>query len=117
MQITDAVQKHRVSKYLGEIQYYPKYKILDQSEFTAPDKINMAAKLEFPFGRVENILGKGENAGTCIFSFSQNIFKSLLPEGCLKLGLCGKELNAQSVQKLVLQTFQCIELNESIKNK
>ena len=35
--------------------------------------------------RVENIVGKGENAG------SHNVFKRF-PRGLLKSGLCGKEL-------------------------
>ena len=43
----------------------PNNKILDQSKLKgfADNKINMAQKLKFVFGRVENIVGKGENAG------------------------------------------------------
>ena len=39
--------------------------ILDFSNFkaSADDKINVTRKLKFNFGRVENIVGKGENAG------------------------------------------------------
>ena len=36
------------------------------------------------FDRAENILGKGENAGNSIFSFSKNIFKWPLFQGHLK---------------------------------
>ena len=53
------------------------------------DNKNMNKKLKFGLGRVENIVGKGENAGTSIFSFSHNVFKSPLFRGCLKQGLCG----------------------------
>ena len=39
--------------------------IVDQSDFKplADDKINVTEKLKFVLGMVENILGKGENAG------------------------------------------------------
>ena len=43
----------------------------------------------FVFEWVENIVGKGENAG---FSFSHSVFKRLLSQGREKWGLCGKEL-------------------------
>ena len=39
----------------------------------ADDKINVNKKIEIGLGRVENIVGKGENAG-----FSYNVFKMLL---------------------------------------
>ena len=42
-------------------------------------------KIEVCLGKVENILGKGENAGTSIFSFSQNVFKRPFPQGSLKV--------------------------------
>ena len=40
-------------------------KILDQSKLKecADDKINATEKLKFVLGRVDNIVGKGENAG------------------------------------------------------
>ena len=40
-------------------------KFLDWSKLKAyaDDKINITEKLKFVFGRVENIVGKGENAG------------------------------------------------------
>ena len=39
--------------------------VLDKSEFKAckDDKINVAEKLKFALGRIENIVEKGENAG------------------------------------------------------
>ena len=48
----------------------------------ADDKIYVAKKLKFALGRVENIVGKGEN-----------VFKSLFIKGHEKSGSCGKELN------------------------
>ena len=43
----------------------PNYKILDGSKLKpfAGDKINVAYELKFVLERVENIVGKGENAG------------------------------------------------------
>ena len=43
----------------------PNDKIFDSSKLKAfaEDKINMSEKLEFVLGRVEKIVGKGENAG------------------------------------------------------
>ena len=62
----------------GEL--FNKQQILDYSKLKAfaDDKINLIEKLKFVLGRLENIMGKGENAGY----------------QCLqKSGLCGKELN------------------------
>ena len=43
----------------------PNNKIFDCSKLKAfpDDKLNLAEKLKFVFGRIENIMGKGENAG------------------------------------------------------
>ena len=43
----------------------PNDKISDRSKLKAfaDDKINVIEKMKFVFGRVENIVGKGENAG------------------------------------------------------
>ena len=43
---------------------------------------------------------------TSIISFSHNVFKGFLPQGHLKLGLCGKELNNDS----------CICINKLLPN-
>ena len=53
---------------------------------SANDKIIGTQKFE----RVENIVGKGGNAG--IFSFSHNVLESFLSQDRYKSGLCGKEL-------------------------
>ena len=66
-------------------------KILDLSKLKAfaDNNLNVNQKLKFALGRVENIMGKGENA----FSpFPRKISKGFFLGGRLKSGLCGKEL-------------------------
>ena len=46
--------------------------------------------LKFIIERLQNIVGKEENAGYHIIYFSHNVFKRLLSQGRLKSGLCGK---------------------------
>ena len=58
----------------------------------ADHKINVTQQLKFYSEIVENIVGKGKNAGTSIFSFSNGGLKSLLSESCQNLRLYGKEL-------------------------
>ena len=54
----------------------PNDKILDMSKFKGfADDTLMLGQIV----RIENIVGKGENAGYRIFSFSHNVFKRLLP--------------------------------------
>ena len=56
-------------------------KTIDWPNFKAfaDDNLNVAIMANLVFDRVENIAGKGEN--TSIFSFSQNVCKSLLSQG------------------------------------
>ena len=60
----------------------PNNKILDLSKLKANayDKIlvNVIEKLKPDFRRVKNIVGKRENVGTSIFSFSYNVFRRSL---------------------------------------
>ena len=62
----------------------PKKKLLAQSksEALADDKINVTQTLKFVSGRVENILGKRENAGYQHFLLFPKCFQSVLPQGC-----------------------------------
>ena len=48
-----------------QVNSLPKNKILDWSKLKAfaDDKINVTKELKFVLGRVENIVGKRENAG------------------------------------------------------
>ena len=45
---------------------------------SADDKINVTEKLKFDLERVENIMGKGENAGYQHFHLFHNVFKGFL---------------------------------------
>ena len=67
----------------------PNDKILDQSKFKvfADDKIILTKKLKFVFGRVENIVGKGENAGYQHFLLFPQCFQKLSFPGVLKIGI------------------------------
>ena len=58
----------------------------------ADDKINVTKMAKFVFDRVENMVGKGENACYQHFSFTRNVFRRLLSWGREKSGFCGKEL-------------------------
>ena len=50
---------------IREFNSLPSDKILDWSKFKvfADNKINATEKLKIVMGRIENIIGKGENAG------------------------------------------------------
>ena len=56
--------KHEIKCYLRILLVLLKKNILGQSKFKgfADDKINVTQKLKFVLERVENIVGKGENA-------------------------------------------------------
>ena len=58
----------------------PKDKISDLSQFKvfADDKIRVTRKLKFVVGRLENIVGKRENAERQHFSFSRIAFKRVM---------------------------------------
>ena len=65
----------------------PNNKILDWSKLkaVAEDKINMREKLKFVLGRVENIAGKGENAGYHNFLLFPQCFQKASYTGSLKV--------------------------------
>ena len=64
-------------------------KILDWSklEAFADDKINVNQKLKFVLGRIENIVGKGENAGYQHFLHFPQCFQKASHPGSLKVGI------------------------------
>ena len=76
----------------------PDDKILDWSKLKAfaDDKLNVTKMIISLFDRVENIIGKGEIACTSNFSFSHNVFKSLLSRRRQKVPLCGNELKGHT---------------------
>ena len=65
----------------------PNGKFLDWSRLKAlaDDKINVTEKLKFVFGRVENIVGKGENAGDRHFLLFPQRFQKASSTGSLKV--------------------------------
>ena len=64
-------------------------KILDLSKLKvfADNKTNATQKLKFVLGRVENIVGKGENAGYQHFLLFPQCFQEATFSGLLKLGI------------------------------
>ena len=64
----------------------PNNKILDWSKLKAfaDEKLNVTEKLKFVLGRVENIMGKGKNAGYQHFFLFPQCFSNLSFSGSLK---------------------------------
>ena len=71
------------------INSLPHNKILDSSKLKAfaDDKLNATEKLKFVLGRVENIVGKGENAGYQHFLLFPQCFQKPSLSGSLKVGI------------------------------
>ena len=67
----------------------PNNTILDWSKFKAlaDDKINGTKKIKIVLGMVENILGKGENAGFQHFLIFARCFQTHHSSGSLKFGI------------------------------
>ena len=67
--------------------FIPNEKNLNCSKLKAfaDDKINMTEKLKFVLGRVENIVGKGENAGYQHFLLFSQCFLKVSYSGSLKV--------------------------------
>ena len=67
---------------------FPNDKILDWSNLKAfaDNKIKVTVKLKFNFGRAENIVGKGENAGHQHFLFFPQCFQKASFSRLLKAG-------------------------------
>ena len=67
----------------------PNNKILDWSELKAfaDEKISVNEKLEFGLGRVENIVGKGENADYQNFFHFTQLFQETSFTKSLKVGI------------------------------
>ena len=65
----------------------PNNKLLDSSKLKAfaDNKINVTEKLKFVSGRVENIVGKGENGGYQHFLLFPQCFEKVSYTGPLKV--------------------------------
>ena len=75
--------------FLPPFNSSPNDKILDWFKLKAfaNDKVNVTQKLKFVSKRIENILGKGENAGYQHFLLFPKCFQKLPPFGLLKVGI------------------------------
>ena len=77
---------------LLSVNSLPNNKILNRTNLKAfaDNRIIVAEKLKFVLERVENIVGKGENAGYQHFLLFSQCFQKAFFSGSLKVGLCGK---------------------------
>ena len=75
--------------YAKHINSLPNTNFLDWSKLKlfADDKLNVAEKLKFVLGRVENIVGKGENADYQQFLLFSQCFQTSSTLGSLKVGI------------------------------
>ena len=73
----------------AKINSLPNDKILDWSKLKAfaVDKSNLTEKLKFVLGKVENIVGKGENAGHQHFLLFPQCVQKTSFTGLLKVGI------------------------------
>ena len=67
----------------------------------ADDKLNINEKLKFCFGKVENIMGKGENAGYKHFLFFPQCFQMSSSQGSLKHGIVLEKFNSLPYNKIL----------------
>ena len=82
------LREFKFTKVCYRINAIPNKKNLKQSRLKtfAHDNIKITQKLKFVLGRVEKLWEKEKMLVTSIFSFSHNVFKSLLLQGCENLG-------------------------------
>ena len=66
----------------------------------ADNKLNVTKFMISVYDSVENIVGKGENAGYQHFLLSPHCFQRLFSQGGSKLGLCGKEWSLKVITNL-----------------
>ena len=68
----------------------------------ADDKITVAEKLKFLLAGVENIVGKGENAGSQHFLLFPQWFQKASLSGSLKLGIVWKRVKQNIIHPRVI---------------
>ena len=90
--VISGVRLNETDEDLDKLTFYnslPNNKILDQSKLKAfaNEKINENQNMKFLLGRVENIVGKGENAGYQHFLFFTQCFQKLSLQESLKVGI------------------------------
>ena len=81
----------KMLSFSKEFDSLPNDKILDWSKLKAflDDNLNVYEKLKFALGRVENIVGKGENVGNQHFLLFLRCFLKLSFFWSLKVGIFG----------------------------
>ena len=72
---------------------YDKNLGLFKSKAFADDKLNVIQNIKVVCHRIENIVGKEENAGYQHFFFSHSVFQRLFPPVHQKSSFCGKRLS------------------------
>ena len=79
----------QVYKQFTFINPLPDDKISDMFKMKAfaDDKTDVTEKLKFVWGRTENIVGKGENAGNQHFLLFPKSFQKAFFSGLLKVGI------------------------------
>ena len=89
--------KYTIKSYI-RIKYLPNdYSLtLFKLKSIADDKINVTLKLNFFIGWVENIVGKGENAGYQHFLLFPQFFQKFSFAGSLKIGTVWYRVNAST---------------------
>ena len=82
-------RKFMIVKDRVRVDSLPNNKIIDCSKLRAfaDGKIYVTEKLKFVIGRVENIVGKGENAGYQHFLLFPQCFQKASYIGSLKVGI------------------------------
>ena len=84
---------HRYFDFTSTLAFYPAlaivatidYKLMSKLKAFADNKSNVIQNLKFVLGRVENIVGKGENAGYQHFVLFPQCFQKLSFSGSLKV--------------------------------
>ena len=99
---------------MNNLNPFQNYKILDLTKLNAfaDDKINVAKMMFSVFDRLENIVGKGENAGYQHFLPFPLCFQKATFLGLLRVGIVW--LRVKDFLSLVLQIFLCLESFEFI---
>ena len=76
---------HPCNYYNLTLTLYQRTKFQSKLKAFADNKIDMTEKLKFVFGRIENIVGKGENAGYQHFLHFLQCFQKAFYAGWLKV--------------------------------
>ena len=109
------LQTRKNQGLLGKELTHSHNKTLDQTKLKAfaDDKLNVTKMMISVFDRVENIVEKGEIAGSSNFSFTLDVFKRLLSQTHQKMSLFG---NGLALYKL-RQNFRLLEIKSTCRRR